>query len=276
MKTNKLSSIVRMAILIIGCTTLFASCTKETQEVVEPLYTLGDPKNASPQGSRSFEISSFVLAGEEQASAFEEIKVTFQNNGTLIASAPNQQWLGNWNIGFVDGVQKLFLNFPDAPPLINALTGIWTVVSLDLDNPQFINDAGDTLQIIPTGETAMFLALQDFNTSLLDSLWVIDEFVFQDNDVTSTFENVIFDFKPNGTVVAQRFGQQKTGQWVTHGDEDGISLTFQFNPPPAALAALNRTWNLVNSGESQYDFENAEGTPENPNSLDYLIITMEN
>src|SRR6056297_1438023 len=122
MKTNNLTSIVKMGILALSCAAFLASCTPETEEVSEPLYTLGDPKNASPQGSRSFEISSFVLAGEEQASAFEEIKVTFQNNGTLIASAPNQQWLGNWNIGFVDGVQKLFLNFPDAPPLINALT----------------------------------------------------------------------------------------------------------------------------------------------------------
>ncbi len=202
---------------------------------------MGDPKNPSPQGSRAFEIISFEVQGEEQASNFEEIKVTFQNNGTVIASSPNQEWPGTWNVGQMDGVQKLFLNFPDAPPLINALAGIWTVVSLDLNNPQFINDAGDTLQIIPTGETAMFLALQAFNTSLVDSLWVVEEFVFQDNDVTSTFENVIFDFKPNGTVTAQRFGQQKTGQWLSQVDEDGISLTFQFNPPPAALAALNRT-----------------------------------
>ncbi|MGB6037698.1 MAG: hypothetical protein WBG42_15590 [Cryomorphaceae bacterium] len=276
MRTNNLTSIVRMGILIISCTALLASCTTEPEEVVEPLYTLGDPKNSSPQGSRSFEISSFVLAGEEQASAFEEIKVTFQNNGTVIANSPNQQWPGSWNVGFVDGVQKLFLNFPDAPPLINTLSGIWTVVSLDTDHPQFINDEGDVLEFLPTGETIMSLELQAFNTSLLDSLWGVQELVFQDNDVTGTFNDVIFDFKPNGTVIAQRFGQQRIGQWVTGEDEDGISLTFQFNPPPAALAALNREWHLVSSGESQFDLENLEGSPGNPGSLGYLIITMEN
>lgn len=93
--------------------------------------------------------------------------------------------------------------------------------------------------------------------------------------MTSTFNNVIFDFKPNGTVVAQRFGQQKTGQWATHVDENGISLTLQFNAPPAALAALNGEWDVVSSSEGQYDLENAQGTPGNPSS-DYLIITMTN
>ena len=276
MKTNNLTSIFRMGILVLSCSAFLASCTTEPEEANEPLYTMGDPKNSSPQGSRTFEISSFEYQGEEQASSFEEIKVTFQNNGTLIASAPNQQWLGNWNIGFVDGVQKMFLNFPEAPPIINALSGIWTIVSLDLDNPQFINDEGDILQIIPTGETAMSVELQAFNTSLLDSLWGVEEFIIQDNDVTTTFDNVIFDFRPNGTVVAQRFGQQKTGQWATSEDEDGISLSFQFSAPPAVLTALNRKWDLVNSSESQFDLENLEGTPGNPGSLGYLIITMEN
>lgn len=112
MNTHYFNSTIKMAILALGCTAILASCTPETvKEANEPLYTMGDPKSSSPQGSRSFEISSFVWQGEEQASAFEEIKVTFQNNGTVIASSPTQQLPGTWNIGQMDGVQKLFLNF---------------------------------------------------------------------------------------------------------------------------------------------------------------------
>ncbi len=34
MKTNNLTSILRMGILALSCTAFLASCTKETQEVV--------------------------------------------------------------------------------------------------------------------------------------------------------------------------------------------------------------------------------------------------
>jgi hypothetical protein len=73
MKTNNLTSIVKMGILALSCTAFLASCTPETEEVSEPLHTMGDPKNSSPQGSRSFEISSIELQGEEQASNYQEI-----------------------------------------------------------------------------------------------------------------------------------------------------------------------------------------------------------
>ncbi|MCZ4410545.1 hypothetical protein O3Q51_17145 [Cryomorphaceae bacterium 1068] len=273
MKTNHLASIVKTGILALSCTVFLASCTKETQEVVEPLYTLGDPKSPSPQGSRTFEVSSFVLAGEEQASSYQEIEWTFMNNGTVIASSPNQEWPGTWNVGQMDGVQKLFLNFPDAPPLINALSGIWTVVSLDLNNPQFINDAGDTLQIIPTGETVMSLELQALNAFLLDSVFVVADFVYQGNDVTSTFSDVSLDFKGNNVVTAERFGQQRGGQWMTSETQDGIVLTIQFNPPPAPLTGFNAAWDVVSFSDTEIVLEDVDGPPDTGS---YLIITMEN
>ncbi|HKK39064.1 MAG TPA: hypothetical protein VJ949_06585 [Cryomorphaceae bacterium] len=273
MKTNNLTSIVKMGILALSCAAFLASCTPETEEVSEPLYTMGDPKNSSPQGSRSFEISSFVWQGEEQASAFEEIKVTFQNNGTVIASSPTQQLPGTWNVGQMDGVQKLFLNFPDAPPLINVLSGIWIVVSLDLDNPQFINDAGDVLQLLPTGETAMSAELQAFNTALLDSIFVVTSFIYQGNEVTDVFSDVSLDFKENNVVTAERFGQQRGGQWMTSETQDGIVLSIQFTAPPAQLTGLNANWDVVSFDGTEAVMEDVDGPPDTGS---YFIITMEN
>lgn len=266
MKTNNLPSIVRMGILIISCTALLASCTTETEEAVEPLYTMGDPKNSSAQGSRCFEISEFTLEGESVTLNYEEIIWTFQNNGVVIAGSPNQEWSGSWNIGQADGDQKLFLNFPGAPPFIDAVSGIWTIVSSVLTNPQFIKDEGGpnpaTLQFTQTDCAIISPELETLNALLRDSLFIVANFIYEGNDLTDLYSDVIFDFKENNTVIAERFGQQKGGQWMTSETQDGILLTLQFNPPPAPLTNFNAAWTVVSFDSSVIVLEYLDGPPD--------------
>jgi len=261
MKTQRFISTIRVAFLALSCAAFLASCTSENEEANEPLYTLGDPKNSSPQGSRCFELTEFTVEGEGIALNYEEIIWTFKNNGTAIAGSPNQVLSGSWSISFVDGDQQLFLDFPDAPPLIDAVAGTWMVVNLGLNNPQFVNDEGDILQFTSTTCPVVSPELEALNAFLEDSIFTVANFIYQDNDITDRFNNITLDFNENDKVIAERFGQQRIGQWLTSETEDGITLILQFNAPPQLLTGFNGVWNIVSFNSTGLIGEYYDGPP---------------
>lgn len=274
MTTKNFISIARTGFLALSCMAFLASCTTDSEEIDEPVLNMGDPKNTSPQGSRCFELTEFTFQGEDQTATYEEIKWEFKNNGVVIARSPNQEQPGNWNIGFLDGVQKLSLTWEDSLPFLFPIEGIWTVVSLDPDNPQFTRNEDspnpDVLGFTSSGCSIISTELETLNATIRDSLFVVSNFIFQNNDVTSLYNNVTFDFKENGTVVAERFGQHRTGQFQTGEDQDGLTVSMQFNAPLLPLTYLNATWDVVSFDDTTIALENLSGPP---GSETYLIIT---
>ena len=254
-----------------SCLAFLASCTTDSEEIDEPVLNMGDPKNMSEQGSRCFEIISFEVEGEEQADSFSDIRWEFRNNGTVIARSPNQERPGSWNIGFDNGVQKMTLTSEDSlPPW--PIAGIWTVVSLDPVNPQFIDDEGDVLEFGTSTCSLISPELETLNAVLRDSLFVVAGFTYQGEDVTESFNDVTLDFNDNNKVIAQRFAQQRNGQWMTSENEDGLVLTIQFDPPPVPLTYFNAAWDVAVFNDTIIELQDIAGPP---GSESYLIITME-
>lgn len=276
MITKNLSSIVKAGILALSCAVFLVSCTTESAEIDEPVLNMGDPKSSSPQGSRCFEILSFVNQGEDETATYEEIKWEFKNNGTVIIRSQSQERSGTWNIGFMDGVQKLSIVWTDSlPPSITVFSGIWTVVSLDPDNPQFIRNEDspnpDMLEFASSGCSFISPELETLNSFLRDSLFVITNFSVDGNDITDVFSDVTFDFKENESVIAERFGQQKGGQWMTGETADGLTLSLQFNPPPAPLTVLNATWDVVSYDSNGIILEFLDGPPDTGTYYEYTL-----
>lgn len=276
MITKNLSSIVKAGILALSCAVFLVSCTTESAEIDEPVLNMGDPKSSSPQGSRCFEILSFVNQGEDETATYEEIKWEFKNNGTVIIRSQSQERSGTWNIGFMDGVQKLSIVWTDSlPPSITVFSGIWTVVSLDPDNPQFIRNEDspnpDMLEFASSGCSFISPELETLNSFLRDSLFVITNFSVDGNDITDVFSDVTFDFKENQSVIAERFGQQKGGQWMTGETADGLTLSLQFNPPPAPLTVLNATWDVVSYDSNGIILEFLDGPPDTGTYYEYTL-----
>ena len=278
MITNTLPAIVKAGILALSCAVILVSCTTESAEIDEPVLNMGDPKNTSSQGSRCFEIFTFVNQGEDETATYEEIKWEFKNNGTLIVRSQSQVWPGTYNIGIMDGVQRLTMVLQDTfPPMITVLSGIWTVLDLNPDNPQFIRNEDspnpDMLEFASSECSFISPELETLNSFLRDSLFVITSFLQNDVDFTSAFNNVTFDFGQNNKVTAQRNEQQKVGLWVTSQPTGSIlHFEIQFNNASLPLSALNATWDVVEVTEDSILLEYLDGPPDTGS---YYMITME-
>ena len=275
MTTKRINSIFRVCILALGFTAFLSSCAPEMDEPGDqPKFTMGDPKNDSPQGSRCYTISEFTVEGEDQSIAYSDIVWEFRNNGTFFARTATQEWPGNWNVGVIDGIQKFIMIVDDTlPPTITAVGGIYNVESLNLNLPVFVDDEGDILQFAQTSCDIISPELEALNAFLQDSLVVITSFVRNDNDFTTAFNNITFDFRENNKVIAQRNEQQKAGLWLT-SQPIGSLLQFeiQFNNIGNPLAALNAAWEVLEVNENSILLEYLDGPPD---MQDYIIITME-
>lgn len=274
MKSTPFFSTLKTGALALCCAALLTACSEEDNDFSESAPTMGDPKNSSPNASRCYTISQFIEDGQNETDDYANIRFEFFNSGNVIARSPNQEWQGSWNIGFDDGVQKLFLNFMGTAPFLNELTDDWAVVSLNQNTPKFVEDGGNNPDILwfqrsdcepTTGPPSP--GLQDFNDNLLGGSWTISSFIDQGVNEANDYNNVTFTFNEDGTVVAQRFNQQRIGQWTTDEDNAGFELRFQFNGPPG-LNELNEEWDVVNSSATELQLEDV-----GPGDNDFLTFS---
>ncbi|MGB6035850.1 MAG: hypothetical protein WBG42_06250, partial [Cryomorphaceae bacterium] len=217
---------------------MLVSCEKETEDgpTQSSTATMGDPKSTGSGGSRCLEITNFIDDGQNETSDFANFKFEFFNNGDVIARNPNQEFHGQWALGFDDGVQKLFLNFNGTTPDLNELTEDWRVISLGA-NPSFQDGNGPNASVLqfalstcdPSGEVDPALAA--FNENLVGDAWTISNLVDNGQNETFEFNNTSFTFNEDGSVIAQRNAQSRTGQWLSTIDNSQIELIINFNGP---------------------------------------------
>lgn len=274
MKTESMFRILKTGTLALCCAALFTACHEDENDVTSSAPTMGDPKSNSPSASRCYTVSQFIEDGEDETDDYANIVFEFFNSGTVVASSPAQEWEGSWFIGFDDGVQQFFLNFSGTTPLLNELTDDWVVVSLSNNNPQFIEEGGgnpDVLQFVlsdcePTVSPPS-PELEGFIDNLTGDAWSVSSFIDAGDDDTNDFANTTFTFNADGTVLAQRFSQQRTGQWAA-GEDDGVfELMIQFSGP-ALLNELNEDWKVAGFSSEELQLEDV-----GPGDADFLTFS---
>jgi hypothetical protein len=249
----------------------FTSCEKDSENApasaTEP--TMGDPKSSSGGASRCYEISNFTDDGNNETLDYSNFIFEFFNNGHVIARNGSDEFTGSWSFGTDDGVQKFFLNFSGTTPLLNELSDDWNIVSLSGNSPSFIEDVNNNPDVLE------FSRVQDcsggggtpspeliaFNENLsTGGAWNVASFIDDGNNKTSDYNNTTFTFNSNGTVVAQRNNQSRTGQWVSQIDNSQIELIMQWSGP-AILNEFNEDWDVVASSSVELSLIDDAGTP---------------
>lgn len=244
---------------------LLVSCEKETDDgpAQTSKATMGESKDGGSGGSRCLEITNFVDDGENETSDYAAFKFEFFNSGDVTARTVNQEFHGTWNFAVDDGVQKLILNFSGTTPLLNELTDDWRIITLGA-TPTFQDGNGPNASILefansscePTGETDP--ALIAFNENLVGDAWSISNLTDNGQNETFEFNNVSFTFNEDGSVVAQRNAQSRTGQWNSTIDNAQIELILNFNGP-ALLNDLSEDWDVVTSSSTDISLEDVDG-----------------
>jgi len=203
-------------------------------------------------------IESFIDDGQNEASDYNNVSFTFNADGTVAAQRNNQSATGLWASSFDDGQIELLIQF-SGPGLLNDLNEDWDVISFTTEELQLEDvSPGDsdfiTFSHTPGGGGGSNPELVDFNSNLVGEPWTISSFIDDGQNETNDYNNVTFTFNEDGSVVAQKFNQSRTGSWSTSIDGGQIELEIGFTGP-ALLNELNEDWDVISSSGTQLELE---------------------
>jgi hypothetical protein len=215
-------------------------------------------------------IESFIDDGDNDTPDFNNISFTFAENGTVVAQRNNQSVTGLWASSLDDGQIELQIQF-SGPALLTDLNEDWDVISFStelLELEEVSPGDADFLTFSRTsGGGGTNPDLIAFNSNLVGQPWTISSFIDDGDNDTSDYNNVTFTFNANGSVVAQRNNQSRTGAWVSTIDNGQIELDIQFSGP-ALLNDLNEDWDVVSFSANQLELEDVS-----PGDADFLTFT---
>ena len=123
-------------------------------------------------------------------------------------------------------------------------TKLFTIVLLFVITITASNCSADH-NILPTTEE-----------SLTRNGWGVD-YYFQQQDMTSEFEEYRITFRSNGTVNCRKETEMISGTWnkaVNAGQSEIISINISTSNP--SINKLNGSWKLVNQSSNSMNFEN--------------------
>lgn len=92
-------------------------------------------------------------------------------------------------------------------------------------------------------------------------IWKITYF-FDKQDETSSFAGYTFEFKTDGTLVAQKNGQTWNGTWSTNCDDSADKFCIHFGVTgsvPNALGELQEDWRIIKMESAFMHFEHTSG-----------------
>lgn len=83
--------------------------------------------------------------------------------------------------------------------------------------------------------------------AMTSGLWLVDIFTDDNVDIKSGFDNMEFQFKKNGTVIAINTvnSEESTGTW--EGNTSDLTIYSNFPGAQEPLVRLNDTWKITNN-----------------------------
>lgn len=99
---------------------------------------------------------------------------------------------------------------------------------------------------------------QSLSSTILQGNWRITYFNDSGNDETSQFSAYSFQFNGDGTVIASKNNDTKTGTWTEGSDNSQSKLILNFgNNPP--FDDLNEDWHVTMQNESMIKLQHVSG-----------------
>ena len=91
--------------------------------------------------------------------------------------------------------------------------------------------------------------------AMTNGVWLVEQYLEHDVNITSEFLNYEFQFYENGTVTGNRGTEVANGTWVA--DTDKYSITSDFPAATNPIVKLNFTWYIK---DTEWDYVKGETT----------------
>lgn len=104
-------------------------------------------------------------------------------------------------------------------------------------------------------------------SAMTSGIWIVQNFSYDDTDITAAFNSYEFQFKEDGKVFALKTltSEQIEGSW--EGDMNNLTIYSNFPGAEEPLLRLNDTWKIINN-----TMKLVEAKPFNVNRTAYLKL----
>jgi hypothetical protein len=84
---------------------------------------------------------------------------------------------------------------------------------------------------------------------ITNGVWIVNQYIAKDSDVTASFSGYVFQFKSDGTVAGINGASSTEGVWSANINTRQIISAFPGNAPQP-LDRLNASWTITDSGDT--------------------------
>ncbi len=198
---------------------------------------------------------SFFFDGEDETSEFSSYEFVFNTNGTATATSGSTIEDGTWSIQASGSSQnlKLILDFGDEDP-VDELDEDWKVI--DFTNELIrLKKGNHFLTFSRTPFTGGGASAQELKDVLTDGNWFVGLFLEDgDDDETSNFNSLNFNFIPSGLIVVTNPSSTLFGTWFVMEDGDELTLILNFDDA-YPLDELDDDWMVVQFNNNQIELK---------------------
>jgi len=207
-------------------------------------------------------ISSF-LDGEDKTQIYSDYEFSFFVDDLAIARKDNEDLQGEWETYGDAGIIEFEWDFEEVAEL-EGLEKDWTVVAFGDEQVDLVfTDDGEeaSLVLVRIGDSTPVSANEVFKNILFSETWQITSYIETEQDLTSSFEEISFQFEEDGLLVAEdeETGEEYTGNWSVAMIDQNLTLEIAFEAEP--LAGLSDDWKVVQTSENTIELvvENQTG-----------------
>jgi len=112
--------------------------------------------------------------------------------------------------------------------------------------------------VIACNDTEENPKISEAKAIVQEGQWIITYFWESDNDKTSAFSGVNFEFASNGTVTGTKGPTSNTGEWSVTGENDDLYFNLVFTIP-ANFEELSEDWHIVSISSEKIELDHVSG-----------------